>query len=721
MPAACRNRAVVASCSLVSALLAQQAPVWPSPERIAIGVATASLVEQEGDLWGVGTAYKARFDVDGMEFVPAFGPAAPRNFPVRYELAAIGRGEGLVAVAVGERRHDELRVEYVRSQLVERYDVRPDGVEQSFVLSVLPPGRGDLVVRGRLSTGLQVAPHAGGLQFTLPGVGSCTLGGVTGFDAAGNRANGTVSYHDGVVDYTLPEAFVATAQLPLIVDPFLGNNITVAGGSSFDQDPDVAYDMTNQVWLVVYELVFSATDTDIYAQRVGVNGTLVGTRIDINSSAQDDVDPQVCNINLRDRFVVVYNRRFSGQGDVLATTVDAATGATSSSVLTVAGGADSQGFADVSGEATTADQDAICVWQNATQNVIEAAQIAVDANDNVFVQDVTPIANGRTRPRIDKSGGASGRHMIVFLREFSATDFDPYGVLVDRELTVLGSEVAFDSAVNFTDEVDVDGDGTNWVAAWKVRESSGSTHDCRSNTLMLGSAIVPVATNAGEDETQPGVCWLGDSSIVAFTRSVSVGIGHTYVQPIDAFSCAACEPSVRLVASLTGDFAIAGASRRSGGEAVDGALFAVESRPSTDSNIVASRWESNDGNGVIVQAGCGDQGGRTYASCARSGHSGFAVRCLGAAVSTSAILVGSRAAAWLPCGPCRFVPDPYAGFLHLTNTDSAGKAAFSVALPANAGIVGLDYYLQWVVVEPITPGCYLFGSDLSDALRVTIE
>ena len=41
------------------------------------------------------------------------------------------------------------------------------------------------------------------------------------------------------------------------------------------------------------------------------------------------------------------------------------------------------------------------------------------------------------------------------------------------------------------------------------------------------------------------------------------------------FSCADCEGRTRVVTSITDDYGITGASRRSGGEAVDEALFAV--------------------------------------------------------------------------------------------------------------------------------------------------
>ena len=106
---------------------------------------------------------------------------------------------------------------------------------------------------------------------------------------------------------------------------------------------------------------------------------------------------------------------------------------------------------------------------------------------------------------------------------------------------------------------------------------------------------------------------------------------------------------------------------------------------------------------------------------ARAGHAGFAVRCIDAVPNTTAILVLSRHQSSIVCGPCRFVPDPYAGYVHFTSTDSGGAAAFATAIPPSVAAFGVDFYLQWILVEPVTPGCYLFGSDLSPALRTVIE
>ena len=75
----------------------------------------------------------------------------------------------------------------------------------------------------------------------------------------------------------------------------------------------------------------------------------------------------------------------------------------------------------------------------------------------------------------------------------------------------------------------------------------------------------------------------------------------------------------------------------------------------------------------------------------------------------------------MPCGSCQLMPDPYTGWIAPMTTDSASRAEFNIAIPAGASLTGVNFYLQWLVSEPVTPGCYLFGSDLTNGFRLTIE
>jgi hypothetical protein len=705
--------------------------------EVALRNPSAAVVAQDGELWGCGDAYKVRFDAAAIEFVPAL-PAAPHNQPLRYELLAVGRGEDLVPVPAGERRRGDRVVEYSRGAVAERYDVRPEGVEQSYVFERVPAGAGDLVVRGRVATALQVTPHHGGLRCELPGVGGFTIGGVTGIDADGNRVAGSMHYADGVLDYRLPAAFVAAAKLPLVLDPLLGGVFNVAVSTTTDDgDPDAAYDATNDVFLVVFERVFSATDHDIHCQRVDAAGALVGSRIFLDNSASTyDYAPAVANSNSADRFAVSWTRFASPNYDIRANSVNAADGTFPAAQLLVAGSADIEYYVDLSGEATTADDDVIAVWSNLATDSVMAAQLGFNADGSLFVWDTTAIITDTGSrplyPRIDRSGGDTGNHMIVWSREYTAsTDYDPQGALVSRELTTLDAIVAIDAAINFTQFPEVDGDGRTWLVAWHVREAAGTDNDiavrsfCLNSTVGSGVAAAPITLiedDAGDNENNVAVCWTGESWLVAFRDEV-IGTSNyeITIKSLDPFTCASCEGEF-FPFGVT-ETVVAMASQRSGGSTGDTVLVTAETvdTATSTSDVIARLWSSQDGRASNVGGGCGADAGGAYATCAVAGNAGFAARLVDALPSTSALLVVSRTARSIPCGTCRLIPDPYTGFVVTTSTDGNGRAAFASALPASAALVSLSVYAQWIVVEPVSPGCYLFGSDLSDALGVVIQ
>ncbi|MCR9243685.1 MAG: hypothetical protein NXI31_01550 [bacterium] len=681
------------------------------------------------ELWADAAGYKAVFGAEHVEFVPAFGPRAARNYPIRYELESIGRGRVRQVVEAASRSHRGLQVEFARGTLIERYEVREDGIEQSFVVRQPPLGPGDLIVRGRLTSDLPAVPHAGGLRFEGPGVGACTLGAVTGIDANGRRVGGTIRFDGEVVEYILPSAWVETARFPVVVDPLIGSTAAIPDpATGLHELPDVAYDETHDVYLVVFVRQWSAVDFDVHAQRLDRAGSLVGSRILIENSGAFDYKPQVANVNLRDRFVVVWQRGSSGATEVHARSVDAGNGA-----LSVARVISPSGLAcqdpDVGGEATEADEDAICVWHDATQDQVTAAQIGVNPDGSLFEHDLTTIAFGASeRPCISKSGGGTGRHMVGWMRRFTGTDYDPICAVVDREITVLASQ-SLDGAVNFTAAIDIDGNGNEWVAAWQVRESSGLLNDVVARSLAYSendrsSYLQPIAVisnQAGTDETDPSVCWLGNATLVGYTNHQTSTSTSAWVRSIDSHTCFVCEANERLVASLTDDAVPVAASMRSGGADIDEALVAFHRRSATIGRIHTRVYDSEAGVSRTVQEGCGIGGGWASATCARNGNAGFAVRVIGAAPNTAAVLVGSRAIAPIPCGPCRLLPNPYAGFIHSTATDTTGAAALTVAIPAAPAFVGVEVFLQWAVFEPLTPGCFLFASDLSTAIRVTVE
>jgi hypothetical protein len=698
---------------------------------------TPALVVTDGALWGCGADYKVRFDAAGIEFIPALGKRAPHNLPLTYQLESVGRGADALLLQAPVRSHAGSRVEYARGPLVERYDLREAGVEQSFVFSTLPAGKGDLVVRGALASGLPVRADGDGLVLERDGVGGMRIGGVTGIDARGQTARGTVRHVDGVLELSLPASFVDTAALPLVLDPLIGSVFSAFTFDLEDRNPEVAYDVTNDLFLVVFERIFSSTDSDIHGQRVSSAGALVGTRVYVENTVTNCFGPSVANSNVTNQFVVSWSR----SSDIEARGVDAASAALSA-VIVVAGGADTQIQADLGGEATLADDDVLCTWWNTTQGRIEAAQIGFNPDNSLFAWDTTTVYESGTvppsNPRISKGGGTTGNHMIVFQVDYT-TDNDPAFCIVSRELSLLATRTSLETAFSEQRFPEVDGDGMQWVVAWETEDPAFPTsndivcrgvvwnpHATAGQQSSFTSGITSVTADANDDETYPFVVKTGSSALVGWTDADGINFFSTYFKSLDPASCQPCEQTTQyaLVGSLPIDIAGTGASTMSGGGDDDRVLLVLETDNTVTPpvrDIQAQLWESADGTTVALGGSCGNSAGTLRTNCARVGNASFALALQGAGSNTPAFAVVSRNAISMRCGPCRMIADPYTGFAQLATTNAAGSASLSLPIPNVASIRGIDFHVQWIVAEPVSPACAVFGADMTQAVRLTIQ
>ena len=292
----------LASCALVPNVLASDEPV--DLVRDAHGVSVV-----DGELWGIGWGYKIHFARDGVEFTPALGEAASRNYPLRFRLETIQRegtefpGGGKPILDAAPQQSGNV-VSYSRGGgVTEVFEVRARAVEQSFRFVERPEGSGDLIVRGSFDTELTATltdGGRGGVSFELPGVGGFELGKVVGIDANGRRVDGLVRLNGARLEYVLPGEFVDQAVYPMILDPELGNVFTISGVR--DLDPDVAYDVTNQLYAVTWEQKFSAPDVDIRLQRVDTAATPVGFAEAISIATTAEINAVVANVNASNRF-----------------------------------------------------------------------------------------------------------------------------------------------------------------------------------------------------------------------------------------------------------------------------------------------------------------------------------------------------------------------------------------------------------------------------------
>jgi len=234
--------------------------------------------------WACGRDYKASFHT-GFSFHPFVGPRLPHQ-PFAWRTVSVRAGDReLLAPAPLRPSIEGFRCDYDLGAVVERYEVRDEGVEQSFVLRERPPA-GDLVITGEVTTPLRLpespARHAPLLLRLADGTPVVEYGAAIVVDANGARTPITTAVHDDRIELRVPAATIATAAFPLVVDPLIANQIVAIGVGPIE-DLDVLHEQLTPAadqagtWYT-WTVEVAAGDRDVRLWRTGdaFSGTVIG-------------------------------------------------------------------------------------------------------------------------------------------------------------------------------------------------------------------------------------------------------------------------------------------------------------------------------------------------------------------------------------------------------------------------------------------------------------
>jgi hypothetical protein len=260
-------------------------------------------VPHEGQVWALAPTWKAGFTKKSATFVPFFGSDAQDNRPAEFQVvgAAVG-GVVLAAEGLGVE-HQADSVTIPRRGFVEQYLVGTSGIEQQFVFDRLP-ARGELSVDIAVGGGYQVQVDGGGLRFVCD-LGSFGYGAPLAFDAVGRTVPMAAQWRHGVLRLVVPGEFVAQAQLPLVIDPLIGNVATLATTTLRYGATDLAFDGSLAMHVATYERVFSQTDSDVLALRLDANLQPIGSAFSVDITTTSWRSCRVANLNAYDKFLVV--------------------------------------------------------------------------------------------------------------------------------------------------------------------------------------------------------------------------------------------------------------------------------------------------------------------------------------------------------------------------------------------------------------------------------
>jgi hypothetical protein len=684
----------------------------PLSESLPFELASLTGVAREGDTAsGVGPGYKVHFTP------PVVTVAVPtRQVLLRFELLGVRRGHGQeVALAPPVLRVTDQVVEYDRGGVVERYELRTDGVEQSFVFDEIPHGSGDLVVRGKLLSNVALlVDRRDGLQYGRNGVAMARVGAVTGVDGAGRTQPGDLRRDGLEIEMVLPAAFVDSAAAPLVLDPLIGPAVELTRQFK-DVDFDVVYHEAQDTYLITWTRDFFF-DRDILGQRVRPDGTLVGLLLPIDITAALTQSPRPASVRGAGAFIVGYDSGLRA--------IHAGTGAMSAPGAGV--------VADMCGDARPAGDVALAIDPS---NGVRVWKLRVaPGGAGITALASVDLAQGIATPRASAHGGRDGRYLVVW-HVGGGAGSAVFGAVVDANLNVLQGAFEIAPPGSYARDAFVDGDGERWVVTYTTSPAADA-FACRPigwNTalgrVVIGPPLV-VLTNPFHTVVD-GADWAGGSYILSYRRGFGTsGRYNAFVGSIDPFSCLDCESEFQLdpTASDTTHLSVGFATQHSGSLAGGTGGLAVWQKIVNPGSFIAAtssylvRYRTRDGGIADLGGGCG-RGGKAYATCAILGNPAFDHRAENVAPSAPALLLIAAQAlggGGLPCGPCALVPNPVGGFVLGSTSSPTGSLVIRTPLPAAPSLVGASLVEQWLSLTP-QPSCSQFSIDFSNAVRVTIE
>jgi hypothetical protein len=613
----------------------------------------------DGSLWVHGGTYKARFDARGAQYLPYFGPGTPRHYPVTFgpPSATLG-GETLAVDREAAPRFEGEAAVFERGALRERYDVRSGQIEQLFVFDALP-GTGELVVRMDVATPL--APEDQGQRLAFVGEhGSVHYGLATALDADGNTVAAPTRLVEGGIEIRVPASFVASAALPLVIDPVISTFDISLNSNEHDILPDVAYDSTNARFHVTYEREYTLTDHDIWSELRSASGALVtGSGFYLDFTTNDWRYAKTANNRIGTNFVTVAQVRPSAGGEIkIWSRMREAESNGTGSQIQVSYGAGNMYNPDIGGDPHTVGPTYYCVvWERAvTLGVDHDIQGQLITSNGLVLLggfiDVDSTSGSYDKlPNVSNSDGVppagTQEWNIVWQRQYSTTDWDIRGAQVHWSGVITAPSFSLDFSAlddrfpSASSPLLPPASGPRtWMAAYRRRGSDG-VYDIQSR-VYKGSSYYASAnlsdvmgTSAGQDQFEPSVDSNGHQFVVAWNELYSTSSSDTDVYIASFYlagtSVHASEGHVNLAFSsdpemqvevyarhssgLTSDWVFA--AWRDGGAGagdIEGALYDVPDYygPNIGTNYCTAVPNSTGFTGLIQASGSGHAGGNPF-------------------------------------------------------------------------------------------------------------
>jgi len=404
--------------------------------------------QRDGSIWASGNTYKAGFGASGATYVPFLGSQAPRNFPLEMSLvSATVDGVEIPLERAGAPVRDGDRITIDRGPIDEVYELALDSLEQTFVVAERP-GSGDLRFVVRLDTEMTRAESGGGFTYSNEH-GSVHYSRAFVRESDGTRVPVTTRATNEGVEIVVGRDYLAQASFPLVVDPVI-TTYTVSATAQDTWDSDVAYDLTTDRYLTVYEFNFSQSDGEIYAElrEAGFNLSYFGI---LDNTPENWRSPQCANLNSANQFLMV---------------------AQASNVL----GAPNWNIWGMTIDATSF----VAGWKTLISTT--------DQTGPKYLPDVGGDSH---------EGPGAAYYCVTWRRDFTATDWDIHARLVTAQSSLVGSQTLFvdnsgssrDSWPSISKSNGTRGVGAAWTIAWH-REVTTTNYNVHAAQVSWDGLLV---------------------------------------------------------------------------------------------------------------------------------------------------------------------------------------------------------------------------------------
>jgi len=292
-------------------------PSFAQPDFL-IGPSSATVeMAADGAMMANSHRYRARMGTSGFRMELPRRTEEDRSPELSLRFAGVTRGGDLLASDTqASPGCSSLVVSYDRSGVIERYHVRDDEIEQTFLIPEPLAGSGDLKILidvcGNVSAPAWDVPRHGAIDFTLDQRPAIRYGEAYGIDAAGSQVDLKTAWDgEGRIELIVPAKVLDTAAYPFLVDPVVGPSLSITSSYYNDSTPTSAHDPEHDTWLVCWQRNFT-TDSDIRCRLFDRTGAPIGPDVGLEiNPANDARSPAVAfrrgsGVTVNNRFIVVW-------------------------------------------------------------------------------------------------------------------------------------------------------------------------------------------------------------------------------------------------------------------------------------------------------------------------------------------------------------------------------------------------------------------------------